>query len=284
MKILMFGRTGQVATEIRRLGNVEALGREEADLADPEACAAHVASSAADVIINAAAYTAVDQAEKEEGLATTINGDTPTAMARAAATKNIPFLHLSTDYVFDGTGDAPWRPEDATNPLGAYGRSKLLGEQGICAAGGRFVILRTSWVFSTHGRNFVNTMLRLAGERDEVSVVSDQFGGPTAAADIAAVLLRIAESLHAGNGKAGIHHFSGAPDVSWADFASEIFRVTGTTTRVNPIASANYPTPAKRPANSRLDCRSLRDAFGIERPDWRAAVRAVLGELGVRGE
>jgi len=279
MRILMFGRTGQVATEIQRMTEVNALGREAADLSDPRACAAIVTASDADVVINAAAYTAVDRAEDEEELATIINGDAPAAIAAAAAAKGVPFLHISTDYVFSGEGDTPGQPEDPTNPLGAYGRSKLKGELGIRAVGGEFVVLRTSWVFSAHGKNFVKTMLRLAGEAEEIGVVSDQVGGPTAAADIANALLHIAEALHAGKGRPGIYHMAGAPDVSWAEFAGEIFRLSGRAVRVRPIASSDYPMPARRPANSRLDCRSLEHTYGLRRPDWREGLRKVIDEL-----
>ena len=198
MRVLVFGQTGQVATELARQAAPDmamtCMGRDRADLSDPAACAAVIAASDADVVINAAAYTAVDRAESAEDLATTINGTAPGAMAAACKAAGIPFLHVSTDYVFDGSGTRPWQPDDATGPLGAYGRSKLAGEQAVRAAGGAHAITRTSWVFSAHGANFVKTMLRLGAERDKLTIVADQIGGPTAAADIAAALLTMARA------------------------------------------------------------------------------------------
>lgn len=283
MRVLVFGQTGQVATELARQATADiamtCLGRDRADLSDPAACAAAIAASDADVVINAAAYTAVDKAESEEGLATTINGTAPGAMARACATRGIPFLHISTDYVFDGSGTKPWQPDDATGPLGAYGRSKLAGEQAVRAAAGPHAILRTSWVFSAHGANFVKTMLRLGGEREKLTIVADQVGGPTAAADIAAALLTMARAFHDRTGTTGTYHFSGTPDVSWADFAREIFAQSGLTCAVEDIPTSAYPTPARRPANSRMDCTALTRAYHIERPDWRASLRRVMSDL-----
>jgi dTDP-4-dehydrorhamnose reductase len=278
VRILVFGATGQVAREIARRAPVTALGRDAADLSDPGACAAAVTASDAAAVINAAAYTAVDRAETEEDLATVVNGAAPAAMARAAAEKGVPFLHVSTDYVFDGSGETPWKPDDPVGPLGAYGRSKLAGERGVRAAGGRHAILRTSWVFSAHGANFVRTMLRLGRGRDALRVVDDQTGGPTAAGDIAAALLAMARALHDG-APGGTYHFAGAPDVTWAGFARGIFARAGLEVAVTGIPSSDYPTPARRPANSRLDCAALEADFGIPRPDWRAGLDRVLAEL-----
>jgi dTDP-4-dehydrorhamnose reductase len=283
MRVLVFGQTGQVATELARQAAPDmamtCLGRDRADLSDPAACAAAIAASDADVVINAAAYTAVDRAESEEDLATTINGTAPGAMAAACKAAGIPFLHVSTDYVFDGSGTRPWQPDDATGPLGAYGRSKLVGEQAVRAAGGAHAIMRTSWVFSAHGANFVKTMLRLGAERDKLTIVADQIGGPTAAADIAAALLTMARAFHAGQGTTGTYHFSGAPDVSWADFAREIFVQAGLACAVEDIPTSAYPTPARRPGNSRMDCTGLTRDFGIKRPDWRASLASVMSDL-----
>jgi dTDP-4-dehydrorhamnose reductase len=278
MRILVFGRTGQVATEIQRQAEVTALGREVADLSDPMACAEAIRDHAPDLVINAAAYTAVDRAESEEDLATVINGVAPGAMARACANLGIPFCHVSTDYVFDGSGTAPRAPSDPVAPCNAYGRSKLAGEEAVRAAGGQAAILRTSWVFSAHGGNFVKTMLRLSETRDALSVVDDQIGGPTPAADIAAALLSMGRAMVAGHA-GGLYHFSGAPDASWADFAREIFAQAGRATVVAGIPTRDYPTPAARPQNSRLDCGSLAAEFGIGRPDWRAGLARVLKEL-----
>ncbi|MFU8882224.1 MAG: dTDP-4-dehydrorhamnose reductase [Rhodobacterales bacterium] len=283
MRVLVFGQTGQVATELaRRTGKdiaVTCLGRDRADLTDPAACAAAIAAADTDVVINAAAYTAVDRAETEEALATTINATAPGAMAQACAARGIPFLHVSTDYVFDGSGTTAWQPDDATGPLGAYGRSKLAGEAAVRAAAGPHAILRTSWVVSAHGANFVKTMLRLGAERDKLTIVADQVGGPTAAADIADALLIMARAFYTGHGTSGTYHFSGAPDVSWADFAREIFAQASLTCMVEDIPTTAYPTPARRPANSRMDCTTLRRDYGIDRPDWRTSLHNILTDL-----
>lgn len=280
MRLLVFGRTGQVATELARaVPDAVFLGRDQADLMDPAACA--VAVKDCDAVINAAAWTAVDKAESEEAAATVVNGEAPAAMARACAALGVPFLHVSTDYVFDGAEERPFLPGDPTGPLGAYGRSKLAGEIGVRAAGGNAAILRTSWVVSAHGANFVKTMLRLGRERDSLNVVADQVGGPTPAAAIAAALVTMSRAMAAGH-PGGTYHFSGAPDVSWATFAREIMAQAGLACVVNDIPTSAYPTPAKRPANSRMDCSSLERDFGIARPDWKAGLTDILVELGAR--
>jgi dTDP-4-dehydrorhamnose reductase len=279
MKLLVFGKSGQVARELaRRLPDARFLGRDQADLMDPAACAAAVAASDAEAVINAAAWTAVDKAEAEEAAATVVNGDAPTAMARAAAAKGVPFLHISTDYVFDGAGDRPFAPDHSTAPLGAYGRSKLAGEVGVRAAGGRHLIMRTSWVVSAHGANFVKTMLRLGAEREVLRVVADQIGGPTPAAAIAEALIVAAGALRDG-APGGTHHFAGAPDTSWAGFARAIMAEAGLACRVEDIPSSDYPTPARRPLNSRLDCSGFEAAFGLKRPDWRQGLHSIVTEL-----
>lgn len=278
MKILVFGKTGQIGSELQRQADVTAIDRMTADLSDPAACAAIVRNTDADVIINAAAYTAVDQAEANEVLATTINAAAPTEIAKAAAVRGLPFLHVSTDYVFDGLGSASRTPEEPGAPINAYGRSKLKGEQGVAASGGTYAILRTSWVFSAYGANFVKTMLRLGKERSAISVVDDQIGGPTPAADIAATLLKMAEKLHPDNSRT--YHYAGAPDVSWKDFATEIFLQAGLPVEVSGIPTSSYPTRAERPLNSRLDCTSMQNTFGIPQPDWRVGLTKVLQDLG----
>jgi dTDP-4-dehydrorhamnose reductase len=277
--ILVFGKTGQVARELQLLGTVTALGREEVNLSDPQACAEAIRHYAPDAVINAAAYTAVDQAEDEEAVATVINGDAPTAMAMACAPLNIPFVHISTDYVFEGTGQDPWQPQDQTAPQNAYGRSKLAGETGVADSGGTYAILRTSWVVSAHGANFVKTMLRLSETRHALNIVSDQIGGPTPARDIALACLQIVEQLIQDPSKSGTYHFSGAPDVSWADFADEIFDQAGKSVAVTPMPTTDYPTPAQRPLNSRMDCTATKRAFGIERPDWVTGLKTILDDL-----
>jgi len=277
--VLVFGRTGQVARELARAApDALCLSRAAADLSDPEACAAAIRSHAPGAVINAAAYTAVDRAEDEEALARVINADAPAAMARACAELRIPLVQISTDYVFDGRGTVPFAPDAPTGPLGAYGRTKLAGEAGVRAAGGVHAIVRTSWVFSAHGSNFVRTMLRLGSERAHLRVVADQIGGPTPARAIADACLRIAAALQADPAKTGTCHFSGAPDTSWAGFARAIMAAAGLDCRIDDIATAAYPTPARRPLNSRLDCRALR-VFGLAQPDWRADLESVIGEL-----
>lgn len=282
MKLLIIGRDGQVSTELERQAGaheVTLLGLDVVDLTKPQTGEDAILAAQADVVINAAAYTAVDKAEEDEEIAYLINGEGPRRMAEAAASRNIPFLHISTDYVFEGGGTKRWVETDPTGPLGAYGRTKLAGEEGVAAAGGAHAILRTSWVFSSHGANFVKTMLRLAETRDALSVVDDQIGGPTAAADIAASLLIMAEAYHAGQPESGVFHYAGAPDASWADFASEIFAQAGRDVTVTGIPTSDYPTPAARPLNSRLDCQKIATQFGISTPDWRKSLATVLEEL-----
>ncbi len=281
MRVLVFGKSGQVATELaKRAPNAVYLGRDVADLADPASLGAQITAHAPQLVINAAAYTAVDKAEDEEELATRVNGHAPGAMARACAAADIPFLHISTDYVFDGTGEIPWTEDMPTDPKGAYGRSKLVGEQQVAEAGGQYAILRTAWVFSAHGNNFVKTMLRLSETRDTLNVVNDQIGGPTSAGDIAAALLTMGDAFVNGRGQNGLYHFTGEPHVSWAGFARETFAQTGKTTKVDGIPSAQYPTPAARPLNSRLDCQKIATVFGISAPNWRKSLGTVLTELG----
>ena len=279
MTLLVFGKTGQVALELaRRVPDAVFLGRAEADLSDPAACAARIAEIRPQAVINAAAWTAVDRAETEEAAALVVNGEAPAAMARACAAALIPFVQISTDYVFDGTGTEPFAPDHPTAPLNAYGRTKLAGEEGVRAAGGVHAILRTSWVFSAHGNNFLKTMLRLGATREVLSVVGDQTGGPTPAGAIADACLQIAHRLRRAPETSGTWHFSGAPDVSWADFARAIMAGAGLACRIEDIPTSAWPTPAARPANSRLDCTSL-SVFGLDRPDWRAAVAQIIDEL-----
>jgi dTDP-4-dehydrorhamnose reductase len=283
MRLLVFGETGQLARELARRcpPGVEArcLGRADADLSQPFACAAAIIDSSADAVINAAAWTAVDQAEAEEAAATVANGQAPGAMAGACAAKNIPFLHVSTDYVFDGAGDAPLAPEHKPAPLNAYGRSKRAGEAAVRDSGARHIILRTSWVFSAFGNNFLKTMLRLGRERESLRVVSDQVGGPTPAAALADAL-HAAARVMAHDHPGGTYHFSGAPDVSWADFARAIMAAADISCRIMDITTDEYPTAARRPLNSRLDCTSFTRDFGIRRPDWRKALDDILKERG----
>ncbi|HKL69072.1 dTDP-4-dehydrorhamnose reductase [Salibaculum sp.] len=281
MTLLVFGKSGQIATELaRRAPGAVFLGRKDADLCDPEGCAAAIHAHAPNAVINAAAYTAVDHAEDDEAVAMRVNADAPGAMAEACAAQGVPLLHISTDYVFDGSGDTAWHPGDGPGPLGVYGRTKLAGERAIVQAGGPHAILRTSWVFSAQGGNFVRTMLRLGRTREALSIVEDQVGGPTPAADIAAACLSISGALRENPGQTGIYHFAGWPDTSWKGFAEAIFGMTGHAVSITGIPTSDYPTPAKRPLNSRLDCRTTEHAFGITRPRWQTGLRDVLKELG----
>jgi dTDP-4-dehydrorhamnose reductase len=286
MKALVFGASGQVARELARLApefgiSARMLARADVDLTDPGAIARAIEATDAEIIVNAAAYTSVDQAEDEAELAHKVNAEAPEAMARAAAARGLPLLHISTDYVFAGTPGAPKTEADPTGPTTEYGRSKLAGEEAVMASGADAVILRTAWVFSAHGRNFLKTMLAAGRGRDEMRVVGDQHGGPTPARDIAAALWTIARAWEAGRGVPGIFHFTAAPATTWAGFAAEIFARCGwdATPRVTAIATHEWPTKAARPANSVLDCRAIEAAYGIRQPDWRPAIDAVIAEL-----
>lgn len=285
MRLLVFGITGQVGNALARSGGalIIPVGRADADLSDPGAIRRVIAATDADAVVNAAAYTAVDKAESEPALAQAVNAVAPGAMAEACAARTLPFVHLSTDYVFDGTKAGPYLEDDPVAPVSVYGATKEAGERAVRAAGGRSVVLRTSWVFSDHGANFVKTMLRLADSRPELRVVDDQTGGPTAAADIAAAVGRIAAALRDG-APGGIYNFSGVPATTWHGFATAIFAtrraLTGAAAPViHPITTAEFPTPARRPRNSVLDGAKLRRDYGIDQPDWRPALAAVLGTL-----
>lgn len=284
LKIALFGKTGQVATEVQRRApdgiTLEVIGRDRADFSLPDQVEFAAQHLAAEAIINAVAFTAVDRAESEVEIATAVNHHSVNALAKIAAARGIPLVHISTDYVFDGTGSDARTPNAQTGPLGVYGTTKLDGENAIRAHDGLHAILRTSWVFSAHGSNFVNTMLRLGAERDHLSIVSDQVGGPTPAAAIADAVLNVAHALKSGH-TGGTYHFSGTPDVSWAAFAREIFSHAKLNVEVDSILTSAYPTPAKRPLNSRLDCESFTRDFAITRPHWRDDLKTVLKELGV---
>lgn len=284
MRLLVFGQGGQVARALAaQAPQATCLGR-AAGLATADDFADAVRAHAPDAVINAAAFTDVNGAETAEAEALLLNAAAPGAMAAACAGLGVPFVHISTDYVFADDGStAPRAPDAPTGPperLGAYGRTKLAGEAAVRAAGGVSVILRTSWVFSAHGGNFLDTVLRLAGQHDRLTMIDDQVGGPTPAEAIARACLTIAAALRADPGKAGVYHFSGEPDVSWADFACEILAVSKASVPVARISTAEYsadkPGYAARPLNSRLDCASLQSNFGITRPDWKAAVTAIV--------
>lgn len=285
MTILLLGANGQVGWELQRtlspLGPVRALERTEADLSDRDALLRVVRETTPSLIVNAAAYTAVDKAEEEEGLARAINAGAPGILAEEAKRLGIALVHYSTDYVFDGAGERPAREDDPLAPLNAYGRTKLEGEQAITDTGCAHLIFRTSWVYSTRGRNFLLTVQRLAGELQELRIVADQKGAPTWARGIAeATALVLARSGMPGDSgmlaeKGGIYHLTAAGETSWHGFAEAIvewMRATGQPVKcrsVLPIGTADYPTPAKRPTYSALDCSKLRETFGISLPDWR---------------
>lgn len=287
MAVILIGQNGQVAREVQKQAalcgvSLIVLGREALDLEKTELARRTLRKLAAgaEAIVNTSAYTAVDRAEKEPDRAQVLNTVAPGMIAEVGVAAQVPVIHLSTDYVFDGAGTAPHRPEDTTRPLGVYGRTKRDGEMAIRACDGQHVILRTSWVFSEHGSNFVKTMLRLGAQRDRLPVVDDQVGGPTAAADIAEALFAILPVVTGDKTVRGTFHLSGSPEVSWAEFAREIMDRASLRCRIEPIASADYPTAAQRPLNSRLDCRSTERVFGVGRPDWHESLGEVLAGLG----
>lgn len=284
----VIGRSGQLARALRTAVagvSVRAAGRPELDLARPASIFPALAALSADVIVNAAAETAVDRAEAEPELAQRVNAAGAGAAAAAAARLGVPFIHLSSDYVFDGRQDRPYRESDAVAPLNAYGVSKRDGERAVAAAAPDHLIVRTAWVFSPYGRNFVTTMLGLARTRAEIAVVADQRGSPTFAADLARVVLALADRLVRDRDPAlrGLVHAGGTGEASWAEFAAAVFSGSaargGPAARVRPIPSADYPTPACRPAQSRLDTARLAARFGLTLPDWHSGLAACLDAL-----
>ena len=291
MRLAVTGQKGQVVRALCELApkrgiDIVALGRPGLDLADPAGIAPALREARADVVVNAAAYTAVDKAESEPDLAIAVNAAGAGAVAQAARALGLPIIQISTDYVFDGVKPAPYREDDPTGPLGVYGRSKLDGEGAVARENPRHAILRTAWVYAPFGNNFVRTMLRLAGARPEVSVVADQHGCPTAAEDIAATIVTVAGRLRAEPGNAALHgvfHMAAQGEAVWAEVAEAIFetsaRLGGPSARVKRITTADYPTPARRPANSRLDCAKLRDVYGITLPPWRQSLDACVERL-----
>ena len=289
LKILQYGTTGQVGREILRQApahavQLAALSRAEADLADPEAAARHVRELKPDLVILAAAYTAVDQAESEPGLAHEINGEAPAAIAAACAAEGCALVHFSTDYVFDGRKLEPYLEDDATNPLNVYGASKLSGERMALAAQPRTTVLRTSWVVSAHGKNFVKTMLRLGREGQPLRVVDDQFGRPTSAADLAGFVLAQAPRLAsagAGDPAFGLFHFANAGETTWRGFAEGTLELAlgAAAPVVEPIATAERPSPAQRPLHGTLGTGKLERTFGYAPRPWRDAVGEIVAEL-----
>lgn len=299
MKILLLGKDGQVGWELQRalapLGELLAYGRGEADFADPDSLRALVRDAAPDVIVNAAAYTAVDKAESDQLAAHACNAVAPGVLAEEAAALGAWLVHYSTDYVFDGSKEGAWVETDAVNPLSVYGRTKYEGEERIRASGAMHLILRTSWVFATRGGNFAKTMVRLAKERETLSVVADQFGAPTGAellADATALALyRIAALGPEAHGLSGTYHLAAAGSTTWHAYAQHVLaqaQANGAILKagpesVQPIASSAFPTPAMRPANSRLDCSKFCASFGLVLPDWRVHVNRIIAELSAQG-
>jgi dTDP-4-dehydrorhamnose reductase len=296
MRVIVTGLRGQVARSLRERAasdgaEVIAIGRPELDLADPDSVRRAFEGARADVVVNAAAYTAVDKAESEEELATKVNGAGAGYVAKAARAIGAPVIHISTDYVFDGALDRPYREEDSPTPIGAYGRSKLAGEIAVAGANPAHVILRTAWVYSPFGANFVKTMLRLGETRSQLDVVADQHGCPTSALDIADAVLTVATRVVSGADRrdlTGVFHLTGGGEATWAEFARAIFAEAEALGRapvtVIPITTAQYPTPARRPTNSRLDGTRFRDTYGAALPEWRQSLKSCVARLLADGQ
>ena len=288
--VFVAGRSGQLARELVRSANpdqfgVSALGRADFDIQSERSIRSVVEKLRPRLIVNAAAYTAVDAAESDMSSAFALNAHAAQNLARVAADFGIPIIHVSTDYVFDGSLGRTYLETDEVGPASVYGQSKLEGETLVRAANPQHVILRTAWVYSPFGKNFVKTMLRLASDRDEISVVADQVGNPTAARDIAEGIWKIAAQFdaRAGSFQPGTFHMAGDGDATWAEFAASIFEMSGSlggpSARVKRIQSSDYPTPVKRPANSRLDCTKLEQAYAVRLPDWRGSLKVCVEEL-----
>ena len=283
-KILVTGANGQLGKELRDLASSFLqyeflfLSREDLPIHQFELVRNVFASFLPDFCINCAAYTAVDKAEQEAELAQLVNGESVGILAAVSAAHGCRFIHVSTDYVYGGDASEPYAEDSPTAPSSVYGKTKLAGEVEAIKNDPLSVIIRTSWVYSHYGNNFVKTMLRLGGTRDSLTVVADQIGGPTPAADIADALLVAAKAMVDG-AHGGTHHFGGAPDVSWAGFARAIMAQAGLACQITDISTSAYPTPAARPLNSRLDCSAFEAEFGVKRPDWRLGLAAILQEL-----
>lgn len=292
MKTLVIGETGQLARALRAAApGLTCLGFGDLDLTNTAATESAVIGHSPDLVINAAAYTAVDQAETDAEVAFTVNRDGVAALARGSAAAGAALVHVSTDYVFDGTKQGQWIEADATGPLGVYGASKLAGEAAALAANPRTLILRTSWLYSPWGKNFVISMLKLAG-RERLTVVDDQQGNPTSALDLAGAILAIAPRLAVAPADApvwGVRHYAGRGVTSWAGFAREIFAQAGvgliaSAPEIVPVSSRDYPTTARRPANSALDCSAFERDFGIGMVDWKAGLARVIGRIAEERE
>jgi dTDP-4-dehydrorhamnose reductase len=294
MRILITGKNGQVGTELARLyhsrGNVTLAGREECDLSREQLIRDTVRRVMPDVIINTGAFTAVDQAEKERELCFAVNAMAPGVLAHEAAQRNALLIHYSTDYVFNGEKAEPYVESDPIDPINTYGASKAAGESAIVQAGGRYLVLRTSWVYAAHGRNFLRTMLRLGAEKPELRVVDDQVGAPTSAAAIAAATLRLAEQYqqNAQSVPSGIYHMTAGGSTSWYGFARAIFAAAldgnANQPRVHAIPSSEFPTPARRPANSVLSNDNFAGTFAFRLPGWQQQLHEVLATMTAMNE
>ena len=291
MKILLFGRNGQLGARLTDalapLGTVQALGRSDVDLADPASIERRIRDSAAEIIINAAAYTAVDQAEADETTAMRVNGEAPAVMAQCARACGALLVHYSTDYVFDGMAHTPYREDDATAPLGVYGRSKLAGEEAVRRSGAMHLVLRTAWLYANQGRNFLNTMLRIAGEGKPLRVVNDQRGSPTNADSVAAATVEVLRVCSGAGARcasfSGVYHMTCGGEATWFEFAQRIFELAGLApVALSPISSRDYPTPARRPAYSVLSNDKLARVFGVRLPHWEEALRQCLAQRRVQ--
>ena len=281
-KILVTGANGQLGMEIQQLAKTYPLfefiftTREEMPLDNPEAISNFIAKHQPQYFINCAAHTAVDKAESEKELAYQINAEAPGIIAKACKENNVQLIHISTDYVFNGTGNVPYKEDDATDPVNLYGDSKLQGEKKVMQFNPGSIIIRTAWVYSEFGKNFVKTMLRLMADKEQISVVSDQSGTPTYAADLAQAILQIISSQQ---WTPGIYHFSNEGNITWYDFAVAIKELSGSNCKVNPIPTSQYPTPAKRPFYSVLDKTKIRQTFNIPPKDWKASLSTCLQQL-----
>ncbi|MEK9969979.1 MAG: dTDP-4-dehydrorhamnose reductase [Ferrovibrio sp.] len=282
LRLAVIGTQGQLARSLAALAGgdvaITCIGRPQLDLAQPASVEAVLGGLPADIVVNAAAYTAVDKAESERELAFSINRDGAAAVAAVCRRRGLPLIHVSTDYVFDGTAAGAYRETAPCNPQGVYGASKLAGEQAVQAALPSAVILRTAWVHSPFGGNFVKTMLRLSAERDRLRVVADQHGSPTYAPDMAVAIVVVAKQLTAG-GAGGVFHLAGSGETTWHGLAVEVMKAAGRSIPVDPITTADYPTPAKRPANSVLDTAKIAEAYGIRLPPWQDGVRRCVTQL-----
>lgn len=292
MRILVIGQKGQLGTELMKAPwpsgvHVQSVGQEDLDLSQLDAVERFIAGDASDVVVNAAAYTAVDKAESEPELAFVINRDAPGVLAQSCASRSVPFIHVSTDYVFDGSKAEPYVEEDPIAPINTYGESKAAGEEAVRTANEQHLILRTSWLYSAHGQNFIKSMLRLASQRDELRVVNDQHGCPTSAADLAEAIVSLCGQIAAKREiQWGTYHYAGRGDTTWCGFADAVFETLqecgGRRPQLLGIPTSQYPTPARRPANSRMNCARIERTFGIQTRPWRESCNAVVKKLLAR--